>query len=862
MIVSELELTNFGPHQHLMLKNLGSIVGLMGDNGKGKSNILLALQFAFTSYLEDAANTYVYYFGEPEGASNGSVRAVFHQHGEQGEIFRQIGKTTKRKLTWKGAIYTSDEEVSQAMEEILGTDKVAATNAIFIKQYDLARLIYGTPGERQEVATKMMSIGYLLKRADLLYKKATDLSSSLQDYTVYQDELRASRLDAETRLYGAQEEQAATENMRPTILTWDAYRDAIRELRAAGDALRQAKEAHTEASNRLQQAFTLPGLDAVGVALSDGEKKVLETLTAKSDELQAKVDEYANFIKNIESIQEKNLEIERQRTGLAQAQERAARSQKAYDACLAKLFEVCGLHDLDEAAIARARAYQRACEECARLEVDKSSASSVMLATASAKMKAQQVYDSLPTPDRTAVQLELEPLKSKLAELNMRKSLLETLAQKMESTAQITSCPICKSAVSKDLGFDKEAIEALQWEIAPIAQTIRDKEGELISVERNKQDAKNKLENAETRREEAAQKYSEVSDALKAKKDAIGDAPVRNWNGASTVTEMENLQKHCAAAKTELGHARTAAEVLNFPLAGEEIKPVDVDAKQRTSGELDACRAQRQRVSNAYQQIRAAYEYIRMCQKSVEDKEKANVDKSAAAENCRQTCLQNTSLQPYATVEATDELFATVRQTLDDLQSRFDAAAGAVREAKASLDNVQLKQKDLEERMTKDKKTREVVERLRTLARAFQKDGLPAAILKHRFEQVVALTQNQLAEMDANFTVDAHETELFTFKFMRLDNDTGYWMHQKKLSGGQRVRLTVSFLLATHKLIIPQVGFLVLDEPGQGLDTTGKEHLKDLLMYLAEVMASAEAQCWISDHIPEIESAITSLVKL
>jgi DNA repair exonuclease SbcCD ATPase subunit len=83
-----------------------------------------------------------------------------------------------------------------------------------------------------------------------------------------------------------------------------------------------------------------------------------------------------------------------------------------------------------------------------------------------------------------------------------------------------------------------------------------------------------------------------------------------------------------------------------------------------------------------------------------------------------------------------------------------------------------------------------------------------------------------------------------------------------KLSGGQKVRLSIAFLVAVQRLIIPEVGLLILDEPSTHLDSAGVESLRELLMSLSTLLQNTNSQVWVVDHNPALQAALGACVNL
>jgi DNA repair protein SbcC/Rad50 len=204
------------------------------------------------------------------------------------------------------------------------------------------------------------------------------------------------------------------------------------------------------------------------------------------------------------------------------------------------------------------------------------------------------------------------------------------------------------------------------------------------------------------------------------------------------------------------------------------------------------------------------------------------------------------------------ELVAGLKEKL----SERDSLAGRVQQAQESSDKEQINFAKLEKRAAEDADRQRVVAELRILRQAFAKDGLPTMYLRERFKRLTEVTQTQLARLGANFIIRQDPEDPTGFEFRRLDEVGEYWMKQNKLSGGQRVRFTVAFLLAVQNLVIPDVGFLVLDEPSLHLDEEGVDSLKELFTTLQAIFGNSESQILVCDHRPELFSSFSNSLNL
>ena len=169
---------------------------------------------------------------------------------------------------------------------------------------------------------------------------------------------------------------------------------------------------------------------------------------------------------------------------------------------------------------------------------------------------------------------------------------------------------------------------------------------------------------------------------------------------------------------------------------------------------------------------------------------------------------------------------------------------------------------DIVQRMADNQTVIDLLADLRRLRDLLSDDGLPLAYVKHRFDQLTAFTQEGLTKMNANFYVGADAERPLEFTFHRLDESDSVTMPMNKLSGGQRVRLCISFLMALQKCLIKDVGLLVLDEPLVHTDEAGIDQIVQFLSDMRSELKNAEHQIWVVDHNPKIGSALDKKLQL
>jgi DNA repair exonuclease SbcCD ATPase subunit len=161
MFIESIKLKDWCQHSNVEWSEAESpVVGLLGENGKGKSNFLAALEYAFTGHVRGNANSYI-----RNGAKKAVVDVTFVKNGERGTIKRTINQnTTSRELKWANDdVITKDKEVRETLESIMGADTYGMQNAVFINQSELDSMLFGLQSEREALFVKLLLVSHLEK---------------------------------------------------------------------------------------------------------------------------------------------------------------------------------------------------------------------------------------------------------------------------------------------------------------------------------------------------------------------------------------------------------------------------------------------------------------------------------------------------------------------------------------------------------------------------------------------------------------------------------------------------------------------------------------------------------------------------
>jgi exonuclease SbcC len=157
MIIKNIKMENFRSHRNTSINFNKGITSIIGQNGSGKSSIFQAMNFAL---FAPRGNNFRIENLMQQGSASFSVELEFEMMGNSYLVKRKrFQNKTDDKLYVNGKLNAeSASEINKKMEEILEIDNSVFSNAIYIKQGEIANLIQMTPRDRKEVIGKLLGI--------------------------------------------------------------------------------------------------------------------------------------------------------------------------------------------------------------------------------------------------------------------------------------------------------------------------------------------------------------------------------------------------------------------------------------------------------------------------------------------------------------------------------------------------------------------------------------------------------------------------------------------------------------------------------------------------------------------------------
>lgn len=146
---------------------------------------------------------------------------------------------------------------------------------------------------------------------------------------------------------------------------------------------------------------------------------------------------------------------------------------------------------------------------------------------------------------------------------------------------------------------------------------------------------------------------------------------------------------------------------------------------------------------------------------------------------------------------------------------------------------------------------------LTNLRQAFHRDGLPKVMAADMTNRLIKATNEFLEEFGPPFTLACTETGAFVARFA-----DGNEQLAGRLSGGQRVVLSLAFRLAVHATFAANIKLICLDEPTAGLDTYNLDCLGRAFQRLGAISRAAGLQVIVVTHETAIAHFFDHVINL
>ena len=371
MRILELSLRNYRVFEEVDLELPSKVIGIFGENGSGKTTLMESIGFA--CFGVDAARTKKHEIRTEGVLTDCAVRMVFEHAGRQHEVRRILrgkGSAPEAELYVGDLLLASGAtDVDAEMRRLLHMDLHVFRASAFAEQKQLDALSSMRPGERKEMALRLLGIKPVddartaARRESKAIKQSADqLTGAIVDITELEAALKEARdvvLEWERRAKAAatelREAGRATREARRAFDASDADRQRAEQLLLA---MRAATEARDHAASRRDQlAVRIEELNGRLAELPELEEQ-LEALAGADDRLRA-AERLADVARQTAELQGRlsalvPFDVEAASSDLRAAQQRARAAGKAAAEALAKQAHGASLEGEAQQRLARA----------------------------------------------------------------------------------------------------------------------------------------------------------------------------------------------------------------------------------------------------------------------------------------------------------------------------------------------------------------------------------------------------------------------------------------------------------------------------------------------------------------------------
>lgn len=857
MRLKELHVENWGPHENLTCDLDSPMTGIIGANGKGKSCLLTAISYAVTGVLPFAKERYIREY-DPENPERSTkaykavVRLKFEVNGQEGEITRTIWDAgTSRSLKYAGCTHTKQADVDGLMEELMGADKAALQNAVFIKQGELTELIQGTPATRQEIFRRLMNLNFLSIRADDVKSKLRLLDArGAVDNSELIDSLKSSLTENEKKQKETADKVAPLEKVmaeKDKVEELDRQLQEFNNLRTRRDTLQELAYKNTEAIAKINAEW--------------GDENSIEEKRSEAAHAEVKWNGVTMAHMKLEALQRTlTTGPEKRLKEHTEAVEKLSSmySMDIINAWIKVLLLVDGFDDVTD--------------EITRLNFE---------------LEEKQKDITNVTEDKESLKVQYDGVVDHIRETKDKIAANELQQSILSGDTKETICPTCgnpfsKEHLLKELKVENEADAMVQ--LAHIHAFLQEDEANAnLSLANMKLVIDGKDKEITTINNRIAIIKSELDRYQKLMADDMTevtkckpDAPII-VNGMRVLDPYGITHADRAVAIKELSDQREELRMIERNmLTDEELANVkseiqklhdEIELQEKIAGDTPAPEAT-EKAQQARESMLTLTRKLNELTQCKETLAKTNAEIEEVLEKVSIAGQESMNLNDYLC-----GLMDPLPCCQGDLQLETN---GAVRKFAVVRDEYVHLMADLKmytELIDKDrqrlaaaeadrdkvKKINETAKSLRLIADMLSREGLPAAFMQEVFSQLTLMVQYFLSQMEANFTVRVDETRPCSFLFQ---NENGYELPQESLSGGQAVRLALAMLLSAQRLILPEVGLLILDEPTSHVDADGVENMRMLFQNIATVLQNAGMQLIVVDHNPALQSGFVKSIML
>lgn len=278
MILRSLSLTNFRQYRSTTIEFKDGLVGIIGKNGSGKSTLFSAIVCALYGDLPSNKE----YIRSSFVEDNANVEIVLEYEIENNE-YRVVRQFKGKNLNAQATLYKNDQvivtgtnEVSRAIEKIIGMPKEAFMRSVFAAQGELREISQAKGAQRRELIRRILGFSMIDEVLQYIRDDKNEMKKFIEGQQVM--------------LLTDEEINAKNEECENLTKKLNSHKEALEEL------IRKQKET--------QQQFEQKRIEF------EQQQKLYQDYNGLMQELTRITTQWDNCIHNIEEAQKKLSQLE------------------------------------------------------------------------------------------------------------------------------------------------------------------------------------------------------------------------------------------------------------------------------------------------------------------------------------------------------------------------------------------------------------------------------------------------------------------------------------------------------------------------------------------------------------------------
>ncbi|MEN4099115.1 MAG: SMC family ATPase [Anaerolineaceae bacterium] len=810
---------------------------ISGANGAGKSSLLDAITWALFGQARRRDDAIINSY-----AASAEIIFDFWYENSLYRVQRvkPNGKTSLLELymddggRWRPLTEHSLRETEARIQQILRMDFETFTNASFFLQGKADQFAQQRPGDRKRILTSVLG---------------------LEMWEVYRERAFERRKGAENELNAI---DSMLREINNELNEEDQRRARLKELQenlARLVELRQAKTAAFEHLRRLQNSL-------------DEQRRMVEMLSAKLAALNGRIE---NRQRILEQRQAERLEYQQRLASAAEIeaayqQWQAARaSLESWEAVASNFRQYEGQRSAPMMEIVNERVRLETARQALLEQATQAGAFEALIPALSAEIDAarQQVSQAKERLElKASFESELAQVQEEQAEAGAEnKRLKAEMAELKERIDQLEDaqgalCPLCGQPLAEPERL--ALIESLKAQGAEQGDRYRanlarmrlgDERRQVVNAAiKNLQQVESELRHYQRTLDQSEDRCAQVQRALE------------NWQ-SSGATQLAEIERRLATND----YAQPAREEL--ARVDAELARIGYDASAH-----DAARRYEQGGRAAEQQLRlleTARAALAPLEREIELSE--GQLKTETAELAELEQEHTTAAAQYAADAANLPDIQQAEQHLFDLQEQENRLRMQVGGAAQAVEVLKTLRRRHAERTAQRAETAGLVARLKTLERAFSKDGVPALLIEQALPEIEAQA-NELLDRLTNGNMSVRFATQKEYKDRHRDDkketleilisDAAGWREYEMFSGGEAFRVNFAIRVALSRVLAQRSGArlqtLVIDEGFGNQDAEGRQRLIEVI----NRVRGDFAKILVVTHLEELKEAFPARIEV